>query len=177
VSGAGVSGDDKAACCRACSALGFVMAEDGRNAPVWWDRESDSSGRQIRADVRAAAHEIWPSACRHTQALLHDTGDAAELMEKAVAQVSQYLDRACADPYSQNTKGILMCAFCRAGTRQSLIGCNVSVEALSFQSESSLPVGQPCSNFVWTSQGSAATFPRKLGLCLVSAARGSSGMK
>jgi DNA-directed RNA polymerase specialized sigma24 family protein len=96
------------------------MAEDGRNAPVWWDRESDSSGRQIRADVRAAAHEIWPSACRHAQALLHDTADAAELMEKAVAQVSQYLDRAGADPYSQNTKGILMCAFCRALRRYAM---------------------------------------------------------
>ena len=101
-------------------ALGLLMAEDGRNAPVWWDREFDSSGRQIRADVRAAAHEIWPNACRHTQALLRDTGDAAELMEQAVAQVSQYLDRARADPYSQNTKGILMCAFCRALRRYAM---------------------------------------------------------
>jgi len=96
------------------------MAEDARNALVWWDREFDSSGRQIRADVRAAAHEIWPNACRHTQALLHDMGDAGELMEKAVAQVSQYLDRAGAAPYSQNTNGILMCAFCRALRRYAM---------------------------------------------------------
>jgi hypothetical protein len=56
--GAGVSAYDMAARSRACSALELIMAEDARNAPVWWDREFDSSGRQIRADVRAAAHEI-----------------------------------------------------------------------------------------------------------------------
>jgi DNA-directed RNA polymerase specialized sigma24 family protein len=112
--GAGVSAYDMAARCRACSALGLLMAEDARNAPVWWDREFDSSGRQIRADVRAAAHEIWPNACRHARSLLGDVSDAAELMEQSVAQVSQYLDRASANPFSQNTRGILMCAFCRA---------------------------------------------------------------
>jgi hypothetical protein len=90
------------------------MAEDARNAPVWWDREFDSSGRQIRADVRAAAHEIWPNACRQARSLLGHVSDAAELMEQSVAQVSQYLDRAKADHFSQNTTGILMCAFCRA---------------------------------------------------------------
>jgi DNA-directed RNA polymerase specialized sigma24 family protein len=90
------------------------MAEDARNAPLWWDREFDSSGRQIRADVRAAAHEIWPNACRQARSLLGDVSDAAELMEQSVAQVSQYLDRASANPFSQNTRGILMCAFCRA---------------------------------------------------------------
>lgn len=96
------------------------MAANAGNGPVWWDRELDPSGRQIRADVRAAAHEIWPNACRHAQSLLGDTSDAAELMEKAVAQVSQYLDRAGADPFSQNTRGILMCAFCRALRRYAM---------------------------------------------------------
>jgi DNA-directed RNA polymerase specialized sigma24 family protein len=96
------------------------MAEDARNAPVWWDRELDSSGRQIRADVRAAAHEIWPNACRQARSLLGDVGDAAELMEQSVAQVSQYLDRSSANPFSQNTRGILMCAFCRALRRYAM---------------------------------------------------------
>lgn len=100
----GVSGDDKAACCRACLALGWLMAEDARNAPVWWDREFDSSGLQIRADVRTAGHEIWPSACRQARSLLGDVSDAAELIEQSVAQVSQYLDRAKAEPFSQNTR-------------------------------------------------------------------------
>ena len=96
------------------------MAEDARNAPVWWDRDCDSSGRQIRADVRAAAHEIWPNACRQARSLLGDVSDAAELMEQSVAQVSQYLDRASASPFSQNTRGILMCAFCRALRRYAM---------------------------------------------------------
>lgn len=96
------------------------MAADARNAPLWWDRELDSSGRQIRADVRAAGHEIWPNACRQARSLLGDVSDAAELMEQSVAQVSQYLDRAGANPFSQNTRGILMCAFCRALRRYAM---------------------------------------------------------
>lgn len=96
------------------------MAANGSCGPLWWDRELDSSGRQIRADVRAAAHEVWPYACRQAQSCLADMSEAAELMEKSVAQVSQYLDRAGADPFSQNTRGILMCAFCRALRRYAM---------------------------------------------------------
>jgi DNA-directed RNA polymerase specialized sigma24 family protein len=96
------------------------MSEEARNAPVWWDREVDSSGRQIRADVRTAAHEVWPSACRQARSLLGDVSEAAELIEQSVAQVSQYLDRAKAEPFSQNTRGILMCAFCRALRRYAM---------------------------------------------------------
>ena len=112
--------DDKAAGCKGRLALGWLMAEDARNAPVWWDREFDSSGRQIRADVRTAAHEIWPSACRQARSLLGDVSDAAEFMEQSVVQVSQYLDRAKAESFSQNTRGILMCAFCRALRRYAM---------------------------------------------------------
>jgi DNA-directed RNA polymerase specialized sigma24 family protein len=96
------------------------MAANGSCGPLWWDRELDSSGRQIRADVRAAAHEVWPNACRQAQSCRADMSEAAELMEKSVAQVSQYLDRAGADPFSQNTRGILMCAFCRALRRYAM---------------------------------------------------------
>jgi len=96
------------------------MAEGARNAPVWWDREFDSSGRQIRADVRAAAHEIWPNACRQARALLGDVSEAPEVMEKVVVQVSRYLDRTGAGLFTQNTTGVLMCAFCRALRRYAL---------------------------------------------------------
>ena len=96
------------------------MAENARNAPVWWDREFDSSGRQIRADVRAAAHEIWPNACRQARALLGDVSEAPEVMEKVVVQVSRYLDRTGAGLFTQNTTGVLMCAFCRALRRYAL---------------------------------------------------------
>ena len=96
------------------------MAEGARNAPVWWDREFDSSGRQIRADVRAAAHEIWPNACRQARALLGDVSEAPEVMEKVVVQVSRYLDRTGAGLFTQNTTGVLMCAFCRSLRRYAM---------------------------------------------------------
>jgi hypothetical protein len=85
---------------------------DGR--PCWWDTETDSAGRIIRADVRAAAHEIWDRARRRTSSVLGDSAEAAELMEYSVAQVSSYLDRAKAPLESQSTAGLLMVTFYRA---------------------------------------------------------------
>src|SRR5450631_1096820 len=80
----------------------------------WWDREIDSAGRPIRADVRLAAHEIWGEACRRAQSLIADCGQAAELMESSVAQVSRYLDRRSVLVFSRELDGLLMCAFRRA---------------------------------------------------------------
>ena len=96
------------------------MASLGSNGPVWWDRDCDSASRPIRPDVRAAAHQIWDSACRRVRSLLGDASEAPELMENAVAQVSRYLDRTGAGPFTQNTTGILMCAFCRSLRRYAL---------------------------------------------------------
>ena len=79
----------------------------------WWDRESDRAGRLIRADVRSAAQEIWTEACRRTETLLADRGQAAELMEESVAQVSRYLDRIEA-PKSCPKNGLLLLAFSRS---------------------------------------------------------------
>ena len=79
----------------------------------WWDREVDRKGRQIRADVRSAAHEVWEEACRRTQSLLVDPAQAADVMEDSVAQVSRYLDRMGA-PSSSPKKGLLLLAFSRA---------------------------------------------------------------
>jgi DNA-directed RNA polymerase specialized sigma24 family protein len=79
----------------------------------WWDREVDRKGRQIRADVRSAALEVWEEACRRTQSLLVDPAQAADVMEDSVAQVSRYLDRMGA-PSSSPKKGLLLLACSRA---------------------------------------------------------------
>lgn len=78
----------------------------------WWDRSVDDAGRPIRNDVRSAAHEVWEEACRRTQTVIADRGQAAELMEDSVAQVSRYLDRIGASQ-SSSKNGLLLLAFSR----------------------------------------------------------------
>jgi len=90
---------------------GGVMACAGRKL-AWWDRDVDRAGRPIRPDVRLAGHEIWEQACQRTQILLADRAPAAELMESSVAQVSRYLDRIGAPPFTRK-HGLLLVAFCR----------------------------------------------------------------
>jgi len=85
----------------------------------WWDREVDSAGRLIRADVRLAAHEIWEEACRRSQALVADDALAADLMECCITQVSRYLDRKASPLCSRNMNGLLMLAFSRALQRRA----------------------------------------------------------
>ena len=79
----------------------------------WWDQEVDRKGRQIRSDVRSAAHEVCEEACRRTQSPLADPAQAANVMEDSVAQVSRYLDRIGAPPSSPKN-GLLLLAFSRA---------------------------------------------------------------
>ena len=83
-------------------------------APLWWDRDIDRTGRPIRPDVRAAAHGVWSCACGRAQFLIADCSQAAELMESSVAQVSRYLDRGSVLVFSCEIDGLLMCAFRRA---------------------------------------------------------------
>lgn len=85
----------------------------------WWDREVDYTGRAIRPDVRLAAHEIWREACRKTEAILADYGQASELMESCVTQVSRYLDRQGTRLHSQNLNGLVMLAFTRSLQRRA----------------------------------------------------------
>jgi DNA-directed RNA polymerase specialized sigma24 family protein len=79
----------------------------------WWDQEVDRKGRQIRNDVRCAAHEVWKEACRRTRSLLVDPAQAADVMEDSVAQVSRYLDRIGASSSSPKN-GLLLLAFSRS---------------------------------------------------------------
>lgn len=83
-------------------------------APLWWDKDVDRAGRSIRPDVRDAAHRIWGCVWRRTQFLLFDYGQAADLMETAVAQVSRYLNREQVMLFSQGMDGLLMLAFQRS---------------------------------------------------------------
>jgi len=95
------------------------MAISSRQAPPWWDREVDQTGRRIRADVRTAACHIWRRVCAHTRFFLGDFADAAGLLESAVAQISRYLNRLGAPPFSENTAGLLTVAFARALRRHA----------------------------------------------------------
>lgn len=92
--------------------MGCNMEKPERILP-WWDRENDRTGRPIRTDVRSAAQEVWTEACRRTEALLADRGQAADLMEESVAQVSRYLDHIEA-PQSCPKNGLLLLAFSRS---------------------------------------------------------------
>ena len=96
------------------------MVLHSSGAPPWWDREFDPSGKPIRADIRASATQIWESACRQTIALLGEPCEAYGLMERAVVQVSRYLDRRAIPLFAQDTNGLLMCAFCRGLHRSAL---------------------------------------------------------
>lgn len=86
---------------------------------AWWDREIDSAGRPIRADVRLAAHEIWEGACHRTQAVLADHTHAADLMESSVTQVSRYLDYRAVPLSSRKMNALLVLAFSRALYRRA----------------------------------------------------------
>ena len=80
---------------------------------IWWNRDLDNNGHQLRLDVREAANSIFAEACRRTRAVLGEDCDAAALMEVAVQKISQYLDRAAAPPYSRDVRPLLMLRFTR----------------------------------------------------------------
>jgi hypothetical protein len=89
------------------------MATVSERRLLWWDRDCDGMGRPIRADVRAAAHEIWDLACARAQATLGDQADAAEIMEISVERVSHYLNRRGVLLFSMAVSGLLTTAFSR----------------------------------------------------------------
>jgi hypothetical protein len=95
------------------------MVTPSGNGPPWWDREVDQAGRRIRNDVRVAALDIWQKVCAQTRNALGDAADASGLLESSVEQISRYLDRLGASPFSENTPGLLTVAFCRMLARRA----------------------------------------------------------
>jgi hypothetical protein len=91
------------------------MTQSLETLPPWWDRELDVAGRPIRADVRAAAIKVWVNVCAVVEKLRGDCAEAQELLEKAVAAVSIYLNKKNAGPHDPG--GLLVIAVHRAASR------------------------------------------------------------
>lgn len=85
---------------------------------LWWDKDTDHTGKPIRPDVRASAHRIWIRAIKTARTITDDSSLAAELMENTVAQVSRYLDRRCVAVFSREIDGLLMLSFLRSLRRR-----------------------------------------------------------
>jgi hypothetical protein len=77
---------------------------------MWWDRDDDQ-GRQLRADVRQAAHDLWPIALTRVQRCALDAAEAAELIEAAVAYVSRHLDEMQTPAFDARVRPLLSLHF------------------------------------------------------------------
>ena len=93
------------------------MSQSLESRPPWWDREFDLAGRPIRPDVRTAAVKVWRTVCDVVEKIRGDCAEAQELLEKAVATVSIYLNKKNVGLHDPG--GLLVVAVHRAASRLS----------------------------------------------------------
>jgi len=86
----------------------------------WLDRGS-IDGIALRDDVRNAATAVWPIACDKTRAATGDSTETAELMEVAVMQASQYLDRLKPEASVEPPSALLVTIFNRLLWRRAAL--------------------------------------------------------
>lgn len=124
------------------------MAADRESGPLWWDREVDDDGVQIREDVRQAAHELWPICSARVETTLGDLADAPELMESAVAHVSRYLTRYRTSPFYPQAKSLLSLHFCQELKRRAGRQGRVQPVGLAMDLEPFVRESSSCSSWV-----------------------------
>ena len=124
------------------------MAANREYNPLWWDRDVDDSGKQIRDDVREAAHDLWPICCARVATTLGDVADAPELMESAVAHVSRYLTRCRAAPFYPQAKSLLSLHLCQELKRRAGRQGRVHAVGLIRDLETLVPHSLACSSWV-----------------------------
>jgi hypothetical protein len=95
----------------------MALSRDKRSC--WWDRDVDDQGMPLRADVRQAAHQVWPDARRRVHSVLGESIEAAEMMEAAVLNISHYLDRNQVPLFSQPVAPLLSLRFRQELRRRS----------------------------------------------------------
>jgi hypothetical protein len=86
---------------------------------VWWDRELDEQGHSLRKDVREAGHEVWDKVRVCVAVILGDDSEAARFLEKAVGDISGYLNRQRAKLFSTNARALILIAIRNALRREA----------------------------------------------------------
>jgi DNA-directed RNA polymerase specialized sigma24 family protein len=79
-----------------------------RHYPQFWNIETDRSGNPVSADVRVAAHQVWPVVLREVHWRCGDESEAAEIIEQAMLQTSRYLNRPGSAGPVQSMPGLVL---------------------------------------------------------------------
>ncbi|HEY1463138.1 MAG TPA: hypothetical protein VGF44_06960, partial [Terriglobales bacterium] len=113
------------------------MVDVPKDSNCWLDSDS-TAGVTLREDVRAAAAEIWRSACKKTRIAMGDATETAGLMEASAVRASRFLDRLGKGSVDANPRAILLRIFCRLLSQRAVrlrrlepVGLDVDIKATS----------------------------------------------